>query len=457
MKIILIVIDTLRADHLGCYGYFRNTSPNIDNLAREGVLFEDFHASAVATGPGFTSIFTGLFPIQHKFYLTPYNLPNMINFDDDIPTLPEMIWENGDYTTAAFDNLINLRSHMKQFVRGFEYYVNPTKTALWKHHFLVGGEINKRLLPWIKEHKEEDFFIFVHYWDPHCPYNQPEEFRNIFHHEKGNLSDLKVVKAPAGYEYVPGWGKVGEIWEGDTREKEEEGDLLIKYLTTSERTIDLYDGEIRYTDYLIGEIVSTLKEEKIYKETVIFITADHGEQLGQHGIYGHSGLHEANIKIPLIICGGDIPSGKRISGYAQHTDIVPTILDLINAKYRPSNLVGRSLLPVIEGKEELGYKIFVEQLGQRAILEKEWKYIWHMDGKEELYNIKEDPCEVINLVGKEAKKQFNLRRKLEDWIQKNLRNNLDPMIENMKLAEKASKEYSYTTITTLPWKIEFGE
>ncbi len=84
------------------------------------MVFENSHASAVATGPGFTSIITGLFPIQHKFYLTPYNLPNVIDFDDNIPTLAEIIWENGDYTNAAFDNLINFRSPMDQMVRGSE-------------------------------------------------------------------------------------------------------------------------------------------------------------------------------------------------------------------------------------------------------------------------------------------------------------------------------------------------
>lgn len=96
---------------------------------------------------------------------------------------------------------------------------------MWKHHFVVGGEVNKRLLAWIKSHSREDLFVFIHYWDPHCPYNQPKEYRNIFKHEKGSLSDLKVCKAPAGYEYVPGWGKVGELWEEDLEEKK--GDVLI--------------------------------------------------------------------------------------------------------------------------------------------------------------------------------------------------------------------------------------
>ncbi len=201
----------------------------------------------------------------------------------------------GGCTTVAFDNLINFRSHMGQFVRGFEYYINVTKTAMWSHAGVVGGEVNKRLLPWIKSHSKEDFFAFIHYWDPYCPYNQPEEYRNIFKHKKGSLSDLKICRAPAGYEYVPGWGKVGELWEEDLQEKK--GDLL----STQERTIDLYDGEIRYTDYLIAQIVETLREEGIDGDSVIMIVADHGEQLGQHGMYGHAEIHEANTWIPFII------------------------------------------------------------------------------------------------------------------------------------------------------------
>ena len=451
MKIFLIVIDTLRADHLGCYGYFRDTSPNIDRLARKGVLFKNFHASAVATGPGFTSIITGLFPIQHKFYVTPASLPNMIDFDDDIPTLSEIIWENSSYTTAAFDNLINFRSHMDQFVRGFEYYINVTRTAMWKHHFVVGEEVNKRLLPWMKGHSKEDFFAFIHYWDPHCPYNQPEEYRNIFKHKKGHLSDLKVCKAPAGYEYVPGWGKVGELWE------EEHGERKRDILVAKERTIDLYDGEIKYTDYLISQIVKTIKEEKIEEESVIILTADHGEQLGQHGMYGHRGLHEANTLLPLIIWGPgqNIPQGKRLKGYAQHTDIAPTILDLIGAEKRPK-MAGKSLLRAMNGKEPLGEEIFMEGQGMtggllRGIIRKNWKYIRHLDGREELYNVEKDPMEVINLVSKEKEIRKKLRYSLEEWVYKNLHYREDPIVKAERITRKAKEENSYASITKLPW------
>ena len=445
MKIFLIVVDTLRADHLGCYGYFRNTSPTIDKLAAEGVIFEDSHASAVATGPGFTSIITGLFPVQHKFYLTPYNLPNIVDFDDSIPTLAEILWENGDYTNAAFDNLMNFRSPMDQMVRGFEYYVNVTRTATRKNQILVKGEVNKRLLPWIRSHSQEDLFVFIHYWDPHTPYNQPEEYRNIFRHKKGDLSDLEVCKAPAGYRYVPGWGKVGELWEEDFERKK--GDLL----HTEERTIDLYDGEIRYTDYLISQIVDTLKEERIDKDSLIIITADHGEQLGQHGIYGHFGLHEANIWIPLIIWGPaqNIPQGKRLKGYAQHTDIAPTVLDLIGAKKRP-RMAGRSLLPAVHGKGRLGEEIFVEAEGRngsllRGIIRKNWKYIRYVGGKEELYNMEKDPMEVIDLSEKKKEARRELRHSLEQWVYKNLHHRKDPIVQAERIRRRQTEENSYTS------------
>jgi hypothetical protein len=123
----------------------------------------------------------------------------------------EAIWDHGGITTAAFDNLFSFKSHMKQFVRGFEYYVNCTGCSRPVHHHLVGGDLNKRLMPWIGQHGDERFFLFVHYWDPHGPYNQPREFARPFVHEAGNLDDLEVREAAAGYRYVPGWGTIEQV------------------------------------------------------------------------------------------------------------------------------------------------------------------------------------------------------------------------------------------------------
>jgi len=417
VKLMLIVIDTLRADHLGCYGYFRNTSPNIDKLAKEGVFFKDAHATAIPTGPGFTSIFTGLSPIHHGFYLTPWNLPNLIDFDDSIPTLPEIIQrELPDFATAAFDNLINFSSHMDQFVRGFEYYVNPTGTPEPLHHHIKGEKINQRLIPWLKEHKEENFFCFVHYWEPHTPYNQPPEFKNIFHHEPGT-GDLRISEAPSGYSYVPGWGKIDELWEPPPKGKV---------------SIDLYDGEIKYVDYLVGEIVKTLKSMDILSEMVIIITSDHGEQLGQHGEYGHSKVIEACAFIPLIIWEPHkIPRGKVVEGYAQQGDILPTILDLLGVKKLPS-VDGKSLLPFIKKEKLEREEIFIEDHEYRALIQGKWKYIRnYFTREEELYNLTDDPMEVLNLSGKESEYLKKMRKRLNDWVKDNLKGKPDPMWEEM--------------------------
>jgi arylsulfatase A-like enzyme len=414
------VIDTLRADHLGCYGYFRDTSPNIDRLAEEGVLFKDSHATAIATGPGFTSIITGRSPIHHGFYLTPYNLPNLIDFDDAIPTLPEMIQDNvGGYTTAAFDNLINFASHMDQFVRGFEYYVNVTRTSKPIHHHVVGGEVNRRLIPWLNSHRDESFFLFVHYWDPHTPYNQPDQFRRIFSHRPGDLDDLQVKEAPAGYEYVPGWGRVGEIWEPDPER--------------SDVTIDLYDGEIRYVDMLIGEVLDALKELGIAERTVVIITSDHGEQLGQHGMYGHGMLHEAVIYIPLIIwCPGLLPRGEVVEGYVQHADIAPTVLALLGAGEDLPPMDGSNLIPIIERRERAREEIFVEDQEYRAFIQGRWKYMRsYFRGIEELYDMESDPMEVINLAAEEPDRLRGMRGRLNGWVQENLEGRLDPMWEQV--------------------------
>ena len=420
-NVVLIVLDTLRADHLGCYGYFRDTSPNLDRLAKEGVLFKDAHATAIATGPGFTSIITGLSPIHHCFYLTPWNIPNLIDFDDEIPTIAELVQANVEgITTAAFDNLVNFSSHMDQFVRGFEYYVNPTRDPGPVHATLVGGEVNKRLIPWLREHRDDHFFLFVHYWDPHTPYNQPEEFRGIFKHEPGRLDDLVVKRAPAGYDYVPGWGKVGQLWEPSPDE--------------GKPTIDLYDGEIRYVDHLVGEVVSTLEELGIADRTVVIVTSDHGEQLGQHGLYDHRGLHESVIYIPLIIWGpGTIEGGKVVEGYVQQADIAPTILSLLGVpESKWPKFDGTDLMRFVNGEEPPREEIFVEDHEYRAVIRGRWKYIRnYFERGEELYNLDDDPMEVVNLAADKRELTEELRERLNRWVSENLEGRLDPLWEQI--------------------------
>ena len=416
MNVIWFVLDTLRADHLSCYGYFRKTSPNIDKLAEEGVLFEDSYASAIATGPGFTSLFTGRAAINHGFYLTPWNVPNEPLLDDRIITLPELIQVRGDYTTAAFDNLINFRSHMKQFVRGFEFYINVTRSPAWLHHHIIADKVNQRLLPWLERHADEQFFAFVHYWDPHVPYNMPDRFRGKFDRKKG---DLVTVGATDGYEYVPGWGRVDRLPAGD-----------------GELSIDLYDDEVFYTDYCIGLVCQKIEKLGLLDDTAIIVTSDHGEDLDLHGLWGHATVHDTTIYVPLIIRDPKhLPQGKRVKGFVQHIDNLPTILEYFPHQPRefartaspefipeiPERFDGDSLLALARRERAAAEEIVVESGEHRAYIAPPWKLIWYKGGrKSELFHLKDDPLELNNRAEEEQVVLEELDDKLRHWVNRNL-------------------------------------
>jgi len=452
-KVLLIVCDTLKADHLGCYGYFRETSLNIDRIASEGVLFEDFYNAGSPTGPGFTCIYTGLHTIHHKYYR--FGEPNLRQVDDTIFTMPEIMRAMG-YTTAGFDNLMNLiYGRSKHFVRGYEFYVNCGPDTFDSAHYLRAEQLNHRLIPWVKNYSDEKFFLFIHYWDPHLPYNQPEEYKRLFHHEPGNLSDLEVCEALAGYKYVPGWGKVGEFADGEVRAP------YGPYPTVS---IDHYDGEIAYMDHAIGEVLEALDGEGILDQTMVIVTSDHGEQFGQHSGYGweHDGLHDAVTHLPLIIrYPMKLPKGVKIGGFCQQIDILPTILDLLNVQPENIEIDGKSVMPLLKG-EKIRSEIFMEHTsGQRAIRTDQWKLLddelhdeeWKKRPHRglELFNVKNDPMEMINLAKTETDKAEALRATLHGWVKTNLKEGeTDPAIyKDWGELHKKSLEYRQKTVQLL--------
>src|SRR5438105_5034323 len=158
MNILFIVVDTLRADHLGCYGYGKPTSPAIDRLASEGVLFERCYAPGIPTTPAHTTMYTGMHPLSHNIVCHG----GSVELDRKIPVLPELLQWAG-YTTCAVDNLFDIKPWL---ARGYEFYINPSHRH--KMRLLVSAdEINRRAIPWLKAHAGEPFFLFVHYWEPH--------------------------------------------------------------------------------------------------------------------------------------------------------------------------------------------------------------------------------------------------------------------------------------------------
>jgi len=219
-----------------------------------------------------------------------------------------------------------------------------------------------------------------------------------------------VVKTGAGYDFVPGWGKADEIYEGDEN-----------------RTLDLYDDEIYYNDHAIGEMLEVLDEKGILDDTVIVVTSDHGESLGQHGIYGHAILDEATIYLPLVIrYPKRLPQDKVVEGFCHQSDILPTLLDLAGIEVE-AKFDGRSLLGQIDGAEPGAEAAICETGYHRSIRMGDWKLIKGRKGEVELYNLADDPAEVIDMAKEEPEKHLELDDYLVDWVDENLGDREDPM------------------------------
>ena len=348
MHVFLIALDTLRADHLSCYGYPRQTSPAMDELAADGALFENYITCAAHTTPSFTSVVSGQEPFHHGIVATLHAITNDREsvLDDLTPTLADIMTEEG-FVTTAFDNMLSFRSKPGWFARGFRYYVNLTPGVPRAAH-LLADDVNPELIPWLERTNFGDNqFFFIHYWDPHRPYNQPDEYRNRFDRK---LKDLPAVKLASGEDYVVGAGKADMLTEDHGNQ------------------VCLYDEEIWYVDDHLREVFDTLKKLGVYDDSLIIVFSDHGEDMYEHNCFlSHRELYEHTIRVPLIL---KPPKGSiefapstRVKGMATHYDLLPTILDFAQIEYRRGHylfqgqgrvldLDGFSLVPLMTGEAE---------------------------------------------------------------------------------------------------------
>lgn len=427
-SIVLIVVDTLRADHLGCYGYRRNTSPNMDRLAEDSVRFTRYYSNCGWTLPAFTSILTGLYPLNHEIVCTNadmeiHRLPAKKVLSSDIATLPEILQWAG-YTSAACDQLFTWVHHPNWFARGYEFYINVAKPetpfySTLSHNIVRAEEVNNRVLAWLDSYYKERFFLHIHYWDPHTPYDPPATFRKRFE----NDSFFKSRAVYSDVEYVEGCGPAERIGKKE------------KNLITN------YDREIAYLDVEIGKVIARMKKLGIYDESLILFLSDHGEIMvdAADRYFGHTTLYEGNIKVPLLI---KLPNqelkGAKFDGLAQHVDLFPTILDVAEIK-AGLDLDGRSLLPLIKGdqilEEETAYAFgnYANGVPSRSIWIDRWKFIKNYTGmyigspsyfprpvedisERELYELENDPKELNNLVEVEKNRAREMERRLVSWI-----------------------------------------
>jgi len=453
MKFIVFFWDTMRADHASCYGYPRETTPNLGALAREGFLFENDTSVTGHTGPTFTSYVTGRYPFSHDIITTLPSQPNCRDdtLDDTIPLLPDELRRRFHYLTAAFDNLMLWPSQPRWMVRGNDYYVNTVHPETYFCAAVLAEHINARLLPFIEANKDRDFYIMVHYWDPHQPYNQPEPYRSI--HCDGPVPAEKTARD--GRRYIPLWGWLEDLTE------EHRGN------------VNLYDGEFTYCDYHFGRVVEKLKSLGIYDDTTVIVTADHGEDMYEHNApLEHRETYQSTVHVPLVVKPArelNLNPPGRISQLVSPIDILPSVFDMIGEE-PPEGLDGASWVPLLRGEDrtlheylfstgsavvqkglwrvaELAVRTPTHKLIRRgqAVLEEglamsgcsclgappfrrdksrplKDRFDYHNAlPRVELYDLQADPCEVDNLADDQPELTAKLNALLDEHIARNAR------------------------------------
>jgi arylsulfatase A-like enzyme len=383
-NVVIIAVDSLRPDHLGCYGYGRPTSPSIDALAAQGVLFENVISQASWTTPSFGTALTGLYPSQHG----ALTINNMIRAS--VPTLATILKGKG-YATAGIVNAPALSPGFG-FQRGFDTYdiadVETRKAAA----------ISEDALKWVDSldgSQHEPFLLFLHYFDPHLPYSPPPPYDTLF---------------DSGYRGA--WGRVFDPEKYAPTRKT----LLENMKEWSPQDWDharaLYDGEIRSTDDGIGALLRGLEARGLRDKTLLVFLSDHGQEFFEHGAYGHGhSLHSEVIRVPMMmVFPGKLPKAKRVSEQVRLLDVTPTILDVLGLGGE-RRFEGASLLPLMTGRgraeaqpgavlpSSIAYSEGVRLGGeQKSLTGSACKVIHHLEsGTTEVYDLKLDPGEKVSL------------------------------------------------------------
>lgn len=405
-NVLLISIDSLRADHLGAYGYGRATSPAIDGLAAEGVLFERTTSSTSWTLPSHASLFTGLPIAGHGCHSKRTKLrPAAL-------TLAERLQSAG-YRTAGFWSgpylhpVFGLGQGFEEYVNcaSFGYFEEPAPGAQRKanqqsHEDITNPKLTREVLGWLDKRQAEadqrPFFLFVHMWDVHYDFFPPAPYDVMFTGDYAGSADGTTMRKLPGQEL-------------DAADKE--------------HTRALYDGEIAWTDLHVARILERLESQGLKENTLVILTADHGEEFWERGNFGHrKNLFEESVHIPLVLrYPPSVPAGLRVQSPTSIVDVLPTVLEVLGleASWDAEGLEGRSLVPAWMGQAEVPERwIFAELQRPRpgdsrvALRRGHWKLLFASESQEllGLWNLESDAAELHNLLGERTAELDELRR-----------------------------------------------
>lgn len=402
-NIILISLDQCQADRLHSYGNPRETSPNLDRMAKEGVRFRRFYSASPWTSPSYSSMMTSQYPSLHG--VTIFFPKDVEAQSSSAAMLAEWLKQHG-YQTAAFVN--NSVAGHNITARGFDEYdegqLRPpsiTERKGLQNPEYQAPAATQRIVKWLDQKHEKPFFLFLLYFEPHSPYNPPPE-HDLF---KGG---------PYANETNTGWDlKSGKLFRW--------ADLGDK--NAIDRMTQLYDGKIHYVDSYVGRVIQKLRDSGLQKNTIVLLTSDHGEMLYSHPedflTFDHRSLYDPVMHVPGILWGAGVPRGKTSRALVTHIDIAPTFLSLAGLPPKPSSQ-GESLVPVIRGqKEKVRDYLFGEQdilVPLRSVRDERYKLILNeRTGARQLFDNRSDPGEHNDIAAKEPAVVARLSSILDKW------------------------------------------
>lgn len=399
-NVVLISLDSLRADHVGSYGYDRATTPALDRLAAEGVRFSEAISTSSWTLPTHLTMFTSRYQISHGV------VHDRIALSPAVPILGEIMKANG-FVTAGFVSAPYVAPHYG-YARGMDEYVDLS--AEYGHRRearseIVSPKLNDLALPWLEKHKDEQFFLFVHNFDIHYDYVPPSPYDEMFDPTyDGTMDGTNFIERP------------------DVNRRMDPQDL--------QHIVALYDGEIRFVDDHVARILAKIDELGLRDETLVIVVSDHGEEFFEHGNKGHHRtVYEEVLRIPFVMrLPGKIPAGVVVNEPVSLVDLMPTILDLVGID-GPTGMEGRSLVPVIGGvalERPAIYAEFFDKRGfnlQVARRTPSSKIIQHFNrithpkrGAIERYDLANDPREERDIAELDQPREAEELSEMAAWL-----------------------------------------
>lgn len=385
-NVLVVLLDTTRADHLSCYGYARATTPTIDALAAEGARYDSIYAQSSLTPVSASTLLTGSQPYRHG--VRSLFAVGQETLSKDVASLPEL-WRRSGRRTAGF---VSAKPMGAQYglARGFDSYHDDLSATFARHGIERASDAPQRpaddttelVLEWLDQHGREPFGLLVHYFDAHDPsFVPPPEWlaRNV------------------SFALPPGLTRAGS-------------EARIPALAQPRNRVDLYDAELRFMDEQFARVLAKLKEQESFEDTLIVVLADHGEAFGEHGFWTHGILYEEQLRVPLVLRGPGVPRGAVVSERGRLVDVLPTLAELLDLPAPRERLDGESLArwlrPGAAGAERDVYAEVRHAAEDRlrrdtemySLRVREWKYIHRpASGRHELYDLSSDPAELRNL------------------------------------------------------------